>query len=215
MKIALSILLVPAQSYANNTRKIIAILDTGVNTTSNNKYFCNPNLNKDFTNTGLRDVIPHGSHVFDIITNGLDEKKYCIVIVKWYDKEHQDTNNERVIKSFEYLITIKPDYLNLSFSGIGPLKKEKELLQTLLKNNTKIYVAAGNDGFNLDKNCIVFPACYSLPLNIVGSSNTQSNYGKIVTNWENGQLKNFKTLWKTIQGTSFSTPRALRRQLND
>lgn len=106
----------------------------------------------------------------------------------------------------------------------GPLKDKNNLYVRKDSNfrDSKLvkgveYVKA-NIGFDLDKKCQYFPACYdfdSKNFHVVGSTTgyknsyggitSYSNYGKKVTSWEDGTNKGFPPLSGTSQATAIHT----------
>ena len=202
------------------------MLDTGYNIDSNPNISLCEDGHKDFTKTGLTDNSGHGTHITNTIVSRLNKNiQYCIIIIKWHDErmaKYYSNNTSRII--FEYLLTLKVDYINYSAGGFDSSADEKRAIQSLLKKKIKIFVAAGNEGHNLDKDCNYFPACYNLnKLYVVGNKDLNgkkvdsSNYGKVVTHWDNGN--NIKQLYKkneyvTMSGTSVATALAISNVIN-
>lgn len=168
----------------------IAVLDSGYNVSklSNIKLCDEP---KDFTGTGIKDSIGHGTHIANIIADRLKDKNYCILIVKWYDpKVNPDYLIFYTMKAILYAAVKNTNIINYSAGGDSFRQDEKDLFEEAIKGGITIFVAAGNDGKNLDKDCNYYPACYNLPgMNVVGNlKNTTSNYGKIVNKWNDGNM---------------------------
>lgn len=209
MSVILSLSFIPSLAYPKDR---IVILDTGYYS-HNHEYDCSPNLNANFTNDSMLDDSPHGSIINSIITDHLNKDKYCIINVK-YDTGHNfepELRQKRYIEALQYVLSLRPKYLNLSISGKGEIPEELRLLTALINRGVKIFVASGNDEKDLDKECDIFPACYHLPLYVVGSNDTHGNYGKVVKYIESGIIEKNGRLFK---GTSFSAPRLLRRMLD-
>ncbi len=155
------------------------------------------------------DALGHGTSVKKILQDSLKIDNYYFVII---------TANIFHV-SFEgplkHLTGIKLDALNISMTGSEFNYKEFSLLNKILKRAV-VFVAAGNDGRNLNKYCYFYPQCYPIKSEnffIVGALRRQwheerySNYGNIVRVWENGR-------YGRREGTSFASPRALARYLN-
>lgn len=206
---------------------MIAVIDSGY---TQGKYThinrCN-GLDKDFTDTGLDDRIGHGSHIANIIGSRIDSNKdYCIVIIKFINSLNDKNTMSQSILAFQYAKSINAKVVNYSAGGTLPTDYEKNAVLALLQGGTKVFVAAGNNNVNLDKNCYYFPACYKLKgLRIVGNMNfdgtkaNTSNYGKVITNWEKGQHvvedspNGFVALSGTSQATAIATAKAVNRML--
>ena len=175
----------------------IVVLDTGFTKSPTSRVKLCKDGSKDFTGRGLEDNQGHGSHIANIIADRISPKlNYCIIIVKWYDTD-QDSSvsvEERTLKSFEYIATLKDiTAVNYSAGGPGEFVPERDAVRSVTVSNTKVFVSAGNNSHNLDKDCNFFPACYNIHnLNVIGlldkngKHHKLSNYGKIVTQWENG-----------------------------
>jgi len=170
----------------------IAILDTGVDMNDSDLKFC-PGLSRDFTGTSLTDTHGHGTNIAYIIRHFAQERPYCLIIVKVLRVEKDHNNIQYLIDGLNYIANLKPDIVNASLSGEGSIKPERMAIDRILANNHTIFVAAaGNEGYDLDKNCNIFPACYSNKIVSVGNlgrdgqRNPSSNYGKYVKRWEMG-----------------------------
>lgn len=201
-----------------NPKKIV-IIDTGVGE-ANHSYLCGEG-HKDFTGTDLIDKIEHGSIVYSLITKDLPSEGYCVVIIKWMDTHSDKPEWDLFDRISTYVRTLNPAYINMSLSGVAYTRTEYRNLKAMTGLGTKVFVAAGNDGRDLSVDCDRFPACYNLDSNfyVVGSlddySNKleSSNYGLPVTKWASGIYKKPNgTRWT---GTSFASPRALVRDIND
>lgn len=173
----------------------IAVIDTGYTSSVNSKVKLCQTGHRDFTGTGLQDRNGHGTHIANTIADNIDKNvDYCIVVLKWLNKQSTTNDGEAILSSLKSILDSNSiDVVNFSASGTWHSSEEREYLRIILNKDIKFFVAAGNDNLNLDKHCIIFPACYKLTkLNVVGNLSgngiisADSNYGKIVTNWENG-----------------------------
>lgn len=169
----------------------IAILDTGVDTNDQDLNFCG-NLSKDFTNTDIYDHHGHGTNIAYIIRHFAMNRPYCLIIVKVIKGERTENNIQQLIDGLNYVADLKPDIVNASLSGEGANKSERDAIKRILDNKIIFVAAAGNEGYDLDKSCNVFPACYSNKIVTVGNllqngtRNPSSNYGKYIKRWEMG-----------------------------
>lgn len=172
-------------ALSKETRKIVAVIDSGIAPESSAlKYLCK-GFHVDFTGTSLKDMNGHGTNIAGIIANKINTKTHCIAILKyWHTKDNPwGTKYEYdIIKSlYNYVKQINPDYINFSSAGGGFNHYEYSVLSELLDNGTKVVVASGNRGLNLTENaCNDFPACYyfdSPNFFVVGYEGKLSNYG--------------------------------------
>lgn len=171
----------------------VVVLDTGLDIKDERfvPYLC-PNGHLDFTGKGIEDVHNHGTHVFDTITRHASGN-YCLIVVKYAhtnEDEVQITINN-YLQAFQYATTLGASIINISGGGQNYLEAEK--LMILRNKSIKFIVAAGNDGANLDLSAY-YPGSYGLPnITVVGSRDANgrkslfSNYGSVVTHWENGE----------------------------
>ena len=177
----------------------IAIVDTGTDVTEQIKpYLCKGGHISLVDDKPLVDthVSKHGTNIAGLVTQNLDPKKYCVLIIKFYNPDAQDlTNLANVIFGVKYATQMKARYLNLSLFGKLPSNTEEHALRQALASGVKIAVSAGNDGINLDVKCESFPPCYHLDaknFHVVGftysdgTRSATSNYGSVVQFYENG-----------------------------
>ena len=167
-----------ASVKTKETRQMIMVIDTGIQVTRQIKpYLCSTGHKSFiFGHHPLEDYHGHGTNVAGLIAKGMDPKKQCLVIVKYWDKDIKSNVVDLIKAALRYAIKLKPAYVNMSLGGPQASHWELEYLQILIKNGTKIAVAAGNDGKNLDQGCYYFPACYNLPVNnfrVVGSNTSK------------------------------------------
>lgn len=151
--------------FASEPRIKIAIIDSGIrDIPSSKKYICENGM-YDLTGFGILDQHGHGTNIAGIITEGLDYKKFCIVIIKWFHTEDQQQkvpDFSCVGKAIEVALNTNAKYINLSLSGGYQNGYELKQIQRGLASGTVFTVASGNNGADLSKNCWVYPACYTL-----------------------------------------------------
>jgi len=172
----------------------IAVIDTGIDAAlpklcvTGHRSFAASNPNP------LQDENGHGTHIAGIIISEAGDGDYCIVSIKYYDDYVGSNNLTNLVKSIQYAVDLKVDFINISSGGVDPNTAESKAIVRALNNGITVVVAAGNDGDDLDKNCNYFPACYDTRIVMVGNLlNTcpptpapSSNHGKRVTRWEVG-----------------------------
>ncbi len=207
------IFLVSLTSYAKDTRKKIVVVDSGLNHSFGTDLFLCDDGHRDFTDSGLKDYQGHGTNIANIIVNGLNPSKYCIVIVKWVNPVGSiKGNSDTLIRALKYILYLdNVEYVNLSLSGGIELLNEYIAIKNLLNNNIIVAAAAGNDLLNLSDGCIIFPACYKFynsNFHVVanyhlGRPSRMSNYGGPVTDTADGF--NITAGGYTMSGTSQAT----------
>jgi major intracellular serine protease len=190
----------------------IAIIDTGLdlNDPRFTKVLC-PESHIDFTGKGITDYNGHGTHVAGLIKQYAGDHGYCMVIIKYYNEaDSGERNYFAMINALSIIAQLKVDFVNISGGGTEYWEYEKILIES--NPNTTFVVAAGNDGKWLGKHHF-FPCSYNvLNMICVGSISRYgrtkfTNYGKVVTAWENG-LYVKSTLpngYGYMTGTSMST----------
>lgn len=184
----------------------IAIIDTGLKS-GTNLPVC-PTDNKTFFGDDFTDEHGHGSLVTEIINQQATKNSkidYCFVIIKTYGYVGFDNKNlnNRFEEALKYVSTLKVDFVNISGGGYGFNQFEYRSVKQILDNGAIVIAAAGNEVMNLDQNCNYFPACYDKRIIIVGSNDSPSNYGKVVTVKAPGKV--LLTSGATIVGSSFAT----------
>lgn len=204
LRIILSILMFSSVCYAQLKINRVALIDTGYNTQPM-VNLC-PDGHYDFVTN--KEIIPsdtngHGTYMARIIAANA-EKPFCIIVLKvFFASDIEDSISKAILRAIKY----KVDIINMSLNGAKPLKKEHNALRTALKSKIKIFVAAGNDGKNLDLDCSAYPACYKdLKLNVVGGFDSRSNTGSIITQFD-------EFCYEDICGTSVSTAIATGKYL--
>lgn len=207
------ILLFSLIAKSEDSRKKIVVIDTGFNqrvySTLPSNAICKNGL-LDVTNTFSHDVTGHGTNVIGLIGQGINFNKYCIISIKYYNIETDVKKiNEQAIKAVELAESFNPVLVNISSSGKDYLEKEKKAILRLLKKNTHVVVAAGNNGLNLSDFCLAYPACYNINksnyhvigfLDKLGKIHQKSNRHGPVTGYEYGVNQCFEEFCMT--GTS-------------
>jgi hypothetical protein len=146
----------------------IAVLDTGYSGTT--KKLCSVGHYDATTNTDNvgYDYHGHGTRVVKTIEANASGE-YCFYIIKVFgnNKNNMDVEFDR---AYEHLLKLRPNVINLSMSGNDFRRKEFQVLKTLSKDGSIIFIAAGNTETDLDTKCDVYPACYNLKNKVVVSS---------------------------------------------
>ena len=157
----------------------------------------------------------HGTIVGSVIAQELQEVQYCAVIFRAFG---QRSGGASVIAAAILAANAVPGlkFVNISLVGDLPEPYEKLAAQAVTEAGLELFVAAGNEKTNLDIRCTSFPGCYGLKgvtmvgaLDEFGNIAKYSNYGKVVSNWEQGGV-----LWgsETERGTSYASPKALGKR---
>ncbi len=187
MKYLLALSILGSTAFAES-RKIIAVVDTGINWTDNNvQYRCDlPDYDFSIGVKGYN-PIPHGTNVATEIFNKIDPKTHCVVSIKWFNT--RDTQPEvllnSTLKALAQANALNASYLNLSYQDGNYSSQEKKLIGTALRRGAIVVVAAGNRGTIFDyKHCDLYPACYhfnSLNYHVVADVYSFSNDGYNIT----------------------------------
>jgi subtilisin family serine protease len=162
----------------------------------------------------------HGTHVGGLILKGTCpevELKSC----SWFKLNASGDWNE-YINCIRIAGSLKPDVINISSSGTNYDGEEFELLKELSDGGTKIIVAAGNQGRDLQY-YPVYPANYDIKNLIVvgniednGRRSITSNFGLPNEVYMPG-IKVYSTLpgnkWGYMTGSSQSTARFTNKLL--
>lgn len=161
-------------------------------------------------------IDPHGTYVINVLAEKLKGVSYCLLIYQVFtDATRLSASN--MGDAIDRALAQGATEINISIAGLsfesGMLKEAMRKASTL---KVPIFVAAGNQGINLDKNCYVHPACYHFRDVIVVGAQSEanphehasiSNYGKkSVDIWAPGYYDDGNV---TEFGTSFAAPRAL------
>lgn len=201
-----------AALYAEAKTLRVAILDTGINMYLQNKLpVCEV---QDVTGYGITDTHGHGSHIAAIVADRAGNTKYCLVIVKFFDKSmSKEQTSFYSIKGLKWVLNNKIDILNYSGGGIYPMKEERELITKLLDSGVIINAAAGNESTELNDKDGFYPASYDKRINVVGSLDKSgkkldsSNWGDPVKFWRLGEIsiETSPEVYSYMQGTSQAT----------
>lgn len=140
----------------------------------------------------------HGNEIVSLIESKSRVNR-CYILIHAMSNGKDKTTEALKLMNEEQI-----DILNLSLSGWGEDEEEKTQINKIKSKKTLIVVSSGNEGFNLDSFCRIFPACYGNQLIVVGSTNTKGNHGKVVDLYYDGRYK-VKDGYKV--GTSYSTAR--------
>jgi subtilisin family serine protease len=189
----------------------IAIIDTGYDASlvTGSKLKLCKHGHYDFSKgqNGVGFTKKHGTAVASIIAEQLKDVDYCAVIytISIYE------NAEQIVTAFYKASYETVDAINASYSGSIKSVAEREAVRDAAKRVKAIFVAAGNDGRNLDVSCLAFPTCFDIPnvhpvgaLKANGARLPVSNYGSKVKEWYSGEAS-----LGFIPATSFAAPRAL------
>lgn len=195
------------------TRQKIVVIDTGVWAfQSLEPYMC------DNSRLGVGpswiDKHGHGSNVIGLIGSKIDSKKTCIVSIKL--DISQSTNPEvEILKAAQMAEKLNPVAVNISMAGTLHYDSEQEVIIRMINKGIKVIVAAGNEDINLDKQCVIYPACYLRDIKltktfvntsnflVVGAKDTgSSNVGSVVTVTAVGAKQGIPVMTGTSQATA-------------
>jgi hypothetical protein len=162
--ILLIVVLFTVSVLSKETRQQVVVMDTGIVLDKQSiPYMCTEG-HIDLTGTGLVDNLGHGTNVAGLIAKGMDLKKHCLVIIKYYNTEENPTSGQNVgevlDRAWDHLLTLNASYVNMSFTGEFYVHKEFKTIRTLLDRGVYVSVAAGNEGKDLTNNCLYYPGCY-------------------------------------------------------
>jgi hypothetical protein len=187
-ELLLLLVLAIAGQALGETRKVVAVVDTGLPYNSKTIPYLCKGLQYDLTEKGIQDIEGHGTNVMGIISSGLNPKTHCISMIKWWhDGKDSSLFAPRIISLMKLLPTLNPVLVNMSFGGELYMPEEANGIKLLLAKGVRIVVSAGNDKQNLSIKCDKFPACYPIKnknFYVVGASNVaQANYGGPITDY--------------------------------
>ena len=126
------------RDYANSTgKKIVAVIDTGVNDYAIDSY--------DFTNSSTEDVNGHGTMVAAQIIESSDNNA-LIVSLKAMD-DHGNGYISTIIQALNKAMELQVDIINMSISApdLGGTEIFKEVVQKVIDSGITIVAAAGNN----------------------------------------------------------------------
>jgi hypothetical protein len=230
----------------------IAVIDTGFTQAVG---FPTPNFCKfghaDFTtekpvyNKIPRDSHGHGTHVTYLIEQYLKDipnTEYCIVVIKyWIHGQKASRSVQNTTDSLDRAYQIAVDFINYSSFGSEPAEKEEKIIKKILKTNTKIVTAAGNEGAEIVSDIenelrmleakvlkkdppnitTAYPANYDDKIIVVGNwekqfvPNPSSNWGSRVNVWEIGTdvVAGGNMMTGTSQATAIHTGKLVRKTI--
>lgn len=171
------------------------------------------------------DLNGHGTHVAGLILKDTcPEVKF--LSCAYY--EAYSANSENTQRYLNCLLTAtyqNPDVINISGGGDDYNGFEEQYIKTLIKNNTIIIAAAGNESHNIDKKPY-YPASYKDViavgnLDFNGNKHFSSNYGNKVV-WERGTNinstylnGNYAIMTGTSQSAAALTNKVLKRMCHE
>ena len=146
----------------------IAVLDTGFDFDSNWKdldvkdrdgvQLVKPKLckmgHKDFTNTSIKDVHGHGTHLAGIMGKIAGNSDYCLIILKTYHKKPLYNTATAYTDAIKYATNIKVDIINYSGGGVEYDIKEYKAIEDALDKGIVVVAAAGNEDVKIDYNIL-------------------------------------------------------------
>lgn len=203
----------------------IAIIDTGYdeNTATEKLKLCKTGHFDMFTKQPRVNYRhPHGSQVASIIAKRLKNVDYCAVVLQIVSLPLSEWRPDNTAVTLTKAMEADVDAVNMSFGGVDPVDSElgrlpeKLAVQAAGEQGIVMFMAAGNDSLDLDKECNAFPACYQTKNKVVvgytdpfypNKRNPDSNYGKVVKVWARGDYQD-KTGY-IHYGSSYAAPRAL------
>lgn len=194
--------------FAKETRTTIAVVDTGIRYVKElQPYLCSEG-HIDLTYSGIVDRHGHGTNIAGLLASNIDPKTHCLIIIKYWNTQQAPMVD--VFRYMEYLVNLKPNYINMSFGGPAFNNFEYKGLKMLTKRGTIVFAAAGNEGHYFTPYfCDYYPACYHIKgVKVVAATDlSSSNYGNGVDYYVHG--KNQTGFGITMSGTSQATAVAL------
>lgn len=209
-KLALILLLLLSNNALSKQIKI-AVIDTGINPSLVQRKFLCKDGHKDFSGTSIADSHGHGSSISGLIDQAVKNKffnenlmnyynidkvkaDYCQVIVKYYNLKSPSTEVE--VSAWEYAISLKPDLINFSSGGTEFSYQEEAVVKKALDSGIIVVVAAGNDGRELGKKYMYYPAVLDKRLIVVGA--VDSNNKKTETSNYSNKYVDFLELGSEV-----------------
>ena len=126
------------RDYANSTgKKIVAVIDTGVNDYAIDSY--------DFTNSSTEDINGHGTMVAAQILESSDNNALIVSL-----KAMDDNGNgyvSTIIQALNKAMELQVDIINMSISApdLGGTEIFKEVVQKVIDSGITVVAAAGNN----------------------------------------------------------------------
>ncbi len=185
---------------------IVAVIDTGFDFKSDWKEEMElyPSLrkprmckygNKDYTGLGIEDHHGHGTHIAGTIAQYAYGANYCLVMMKFFDKDKDNLNNMALeLKSLQRAINLKVDIINYSAGGKEKNNVECKLIKKALDAGIIIVVAAGNEHADINKEPY-YPAMCDDRVIAVANANKDGIYA-FTSNYTNNVEKNSRGLYK-------------------
>lgn len=186
-------------------RQRVGVIDTGINRSLLDEDF----MCKDMPIFSVRkqgwDYDGHGTNVVGLIAKNMDKSKYCIT-------SYSLSPNEPLHEVVYFLFKMQEHGVigvNISLASSGAFNAEEAMIKALTDRGVRVFVAAGNDGLNLNINCDIYPACYKTTnpnITVVGNKgNKMSNRGKYIDMWIDGNNKGYRSMTGTSQATAIAT----------
>lgn len=198
-------------------RKIL-IMDSGVFLTSRLKPFLCDSGHKSFLDEKRSNPLEdesgssHGTMVATVISEYIDPNTHCIVIYRTFPKEGGSVATMAYMHGLIEAKKHKFDAIVIPMEDVGYYLDEVKLYKELTENS-RIFIATGNDTKDLDKKCDVYPACLATQINsknfrVVGDEKGEFNLGKLINECEPSE---YSLNGLDYKGTSVSTARAAAR----
>jgi len=159
------------------------------------------------------DLHGHGTNIVGLIDAyaSVSTKPYCFVIIKYFSQHQTGIENFHAsIKALQYINNLKLDVVNYSGGGPDFSQEEYKAIKEFLDRGGLFVAAAGNENKLLDGLAnSYYPAMYDNRIKVIGNKDIygikvpSSNYGPLVTTWENGSNRTAYGL--TMTGTSQAT----------
>lgn len=157
-KLLLLLTLFTFNSYA---KELVYVIDSEIRFRGPLSQFKCKKGHVSFVPNTQYDNMFHGTLISNFIIKDLNSSQLCLVNLKVWSQTLTDKQTIVAIENaLQYLLTQPIGFINISMSGALPSFKEHYFIRRLLKKGFRISLTAGNDGVNLSKNCIAFPACY-------------------------------------------------------
>lgn len=209
----------PVKSDRYKTK--VAVIDTGYS-----GWFATEKTKKSMCKSGHYDFkfgeaklgydnIGHGTFVTNLIVENAQRDDICILMYK-VNAYVQEETRDHIQRALAYAYKQGARVVNISMGDPTFNYRESKVFKAAARKGMKIFVAAGNEGKNMNQMCNIYPGCYTAPnIFTVGSTDktglieTYSNKGSKVQIYEYGTIPNIG------RGTSFATPRAVARFLRE